>query len=92
MCGILDTVKGWFETGSEYVDVSVTEKATTTAQDKVIEFAERYGLDKLFPTRTETVTQKAAAPAITGIDPKILLLVGGIALVGILMFLKKKRR
>jgi CO dehydrogenase/acetyl-CoA synthase gamma subunit (corrinoid Fe-S protein) len=91
MGGILDTIKSWVDTGGEYVDVSVTEKAETTAQEKVVEFAQKYGLDRLIPTRTKTVTKKAAAPA-GAIDPKFLWIAGGISLGLLVLYMLKRKR
>lgn len=87
LCGIMDTIKNIFETGGEYVNVSLTEKTTTAAQDMVVDFAEKFGLDKFLPQKT--VVKKLPGEK-TGLDPKKIIIIGGISLLVLFLILKRK--
>jgi len=85
MGGLIEDIQSW-------VKITPTEKATTAAQDKVLSFAEQWGLTKFLPEQTKT--QAAAAPSIMqGIDPKLLYLTAGaLGLLILLPALKRRRR
>jgi hypothetical protein len=85
MGGIIEDINAW-------IQIRPTEKATTAAQEKVLSFADQWGLTSFLPQRT---TAPGATPAtiMQGVDPKLLWLVGG-TLGAIIIFtaMKKHRK